>query len=329
MSPDDPAVGFVCLFVFLFVYLMFCYLRLRLSCPHMIQPWDSSTITSNFSPTRTPQTSRNFWKWKYVLCIRWRGSQGGHGERGGQEAPEGHRDTAEIRSIFAVRSPRFWVSGYCTRSLSVKTSLRNSIITSSILADKLVQLLATKTVQKENGAWSRYEIWNRLWSSYMAMATNTDQWKWRQIHISAVSSYTAAASTLIGSLKCWTLFYSMTAHESLRSNVQMLFTFRVWSAANSTPCWTCSALASPPRPRGGVAKAATPLCRPRPSRNPAESRNSNASSRNSSNALCARPTHVFITAVSAESWYSWYRRPKLGRGDVIFASRPHRDLGWL
>ena len=43
-------------------------------------------------------------------------------------------------------------------------------------------------MHKENGACTRGEILSRLSLSYKSMATNADQWKWRQIRISSVST---------------------------------------------------------------------------------------------------------------------------------------------
>ena len=86
-------------------------------------------------------------------------------------------DTAEIR-LFAVQSPRFWVSGQLDFESAV----------TSILSQRICRNISCAL-----GKWSLHSRWNFI-STFTellvhvtaarrlsSMATNADQWKWRQI----------------------------------------------------------------------------------------------------------------------------------------------------
>ena len=96
--------------------------------------------------------------------------------------------------FFAVRSPRFWVSGHCAKfkavliaRLHVRLTPRLSQETQYLEIRSLNAFVATAVVRKGNGVCTRGEIWSRLLPSR----------EWRQARIPTVSS-----SNRLKSLPC-------------------------------------------------------------------------------------------------------------------------------
>ena len=92
-------------------------------------------------------------------------------------------DTAEIR-FSAVRSPRIWVSGYCTK-WRIQGKPRNSILSPDTFRYvRWMHLSQYKFCTSKMGL--QMARWNFI-STFASMATNAGQRKWRQIRISMVS----------------------------------------------------------------------------------------------------------------------------------------------
>ena len=103
-----------------------------------------------------------------------------------------------------MRSPQFWVSGYCTkwriqgsfqssysRSLNVKTKPRSSIL-ASIASDMFVKCIC-RNISCAQGKRSLDSRWTLIATSTELHGHGDERWpmEWRQIRISAVSEGTA------------------------------------------------------------------------------------------------------------------------------------------